>query len=151
MPRSETANSQNASAVRTSRTLTTDMLDLEALKSFDKIKSDDGSDILIELIDLYLQGTSQRISAMHKAADERDERQLKDAAHTLKGSSSTLGLRQIAMACQDLEAASSNSPGDVPMLMRLLESRFLEAKPALIGERNRRLLLRNKFNGAERH
>ena len=142
MPVSEIANSQNTSAVRSARSLTTDMLDFEVLKAFERVKSDDGSDILIELIDLYLEGTSQHIAAMRKAADERDWRQLKAAAHALKGSSSTLGLRQIAMACQDLEAASASSPGDVLMLMRLLESRFLEVRPVLIAERNQRLMSR---------
>ena len=142
MPVSEIANSQNNSAGRSARILTTDLLDFEVLKAFERVKSDDGSDILIELIDLYIEGTSHRIAAMRKAVDERDWDKLKGAAHTLKGSSSTLGLRQIAMACQDLEAASASSPDDVPMLMRLLESRFLEVRPVRIAERNQRLMSR---------
>ena len=141
MPISEITNSQNASDARSTGAFTADMLDLEVLKAFEKVKSDDGSDILIELIDLYLQGTSQRLIAMRKAADEGQWAVLKSAAHTLKGSSSTLGLRQIAKICQDLEEASSNPTGDVPTLMSLLESKFLEVKSVLIQERNRRRLL----------
>ena len=137
---SEITNSQTASTLRSTRAFASDVLDLEVLKSFEKVKSDDGSDILIELIDLYLQGTSQRIIAMRKAADEGEWTVLKRAAHTLKGSSSTLGLGQIAKICQDLEEATSSSGGNVDKLIGLLESRFLEAGPVLVAERNRRLL-----------
>jgi len=141
MPVSEITNSQNASAPHSTRGLTTDMLDFEVLKAFEKVKSDDGSDVLIELIDLYLQGTSQRIIAMRKDAAEGEWALLKRAAHTLKGSSSTLGVRQIAKICQDLEDASLSSGGDVHTLMSLLESKFAEVKPVLIQERNRRRVL----------
>src|SRR5260370_13798853 len=113
MPVSEITNSQNASTPHSTRAFTTDMLDFEVLKAFEKVKSDDGSDILIELIDLYLQGTSQRIIAMRKAADEGEWTLLKRAAHTLKATSSTLGLRQMAKICQHLEEASSIPTGDV--------------------------------------
>jgi HPt (histidine-containing phosphotransfer) domain-containing protein len=135
MPVSEITN-PNASPSCSTSAITNTVLDLEVLKAFERVKSDDGSDILIELIDLYLQGTSERISAMCDAAHERDWDLLKRSAHTLKGSSSTIGLRQIAKICQDLEGAST---GDVNTLLSLLKSRFLGAKPMLIAERNRRL------------
>src|SRR6266576_2622711 len=129
----------NASLSCSTSAITNGVLDLEVLKAFEKIKSDDGSDIVIELIDLYLQGTSERISVMRDAADERDWDLLRRNAHALKGSSSTLGLRQIARTCQDLEEVSSSSTADVNAFLSGLKSRFLEAKPMLIAERNRRL------------
>jgi len=139
---SQIRNAQTGSTLRSTRVLASNMLDFEVLKTFEKVKSDDGSDILVELIDLYLQGTSQRIIAMRKAAQEGEWFLLRCEAHALKGSSSTLGLRQIAKACQDLEAASSSSTADVRMLISLVESRFLEVKSLLTAERNRRLVSR---------
>jgi HPt (histidine-containing phosphotransfer) domain-containing protein len=115
------------------------MLDFEVLKAFENVKSDDGSDILVELIDLYLHGTSQTIIAMRKAANEGEWALVKRAAHTVKGSTSTLGLHQITETCQDLEEASPSSTADAHILIDLLESKFLEVKPVLIAERNRRL------------
>ena len=140
MPFSDITN-RNASNPRSHRIFASDKLDFEVLKAFERVKSDDGSDILIELIDLYLQGASQRIMAMRNAAREVDLAQLKRAAHTLKGSSSTLGLREIARICQDLEGACANPRGEVQTIIGLLESKFLEMKPVLIGERNRRRVL----------
>jgi HPt (histidine-containing phosphotransfer) domain-containing protein len=138
---SQIANSQSASAPDSTRAVTTDMLDFEVLRAFEKVKSEDGSDFVIELIDLYLQGTSQRIITMLNAANDGEWALLKRAAHTLKGSSSTLGLREIANICQDLEEASSGLRGDVHTLMSLLESKFVEVKSVLVQERNRRRVL----------
>ena len=138
---SQITNSLNASAPHSAHAVTTDVLDFEVLRAFEKVKSDDGSDIVVELIDLYLNGTSRRIAEMRNAADECDWAFLKRTAHTLKGSSSTLGLRQMAKICQDLEAASPSSAPDANAAISLLESRFLEASPVLMAERNRRLRL----------
>ena len=136
---SQMTSSQSDSAPHSTRAVTSDMLDFQVLRAFEKIKSDDGSAVVIELIDLYLQGTAQRIITMRNAANAGDWDLLKRAAHTLKGSSSTLGLRQIAKICQDLEDASLSSCADVHTLMSLLESKFVEVKPVLIHERNRAL------------
>jgi histidine phosphotransfer protein HptB len=137
MPVSEIKNSGSGPALRSTRVRASALLDFDVLKAFEKVNSDDGSDVVIELIDLYLQSSSQRIIAMRNAAHEGEWAVLKREAHTLKGSSSTLGLCQIAKICEDLEDASSR-PGDIRTLMILLESKFLEVKPVLIRERNRR-------------
>ena len=132
--------SQSTSARHPTRAVTSDMLDFQVLRAFAKVKSDDGSDVVIELIDLYLQGTAQRIITMRNAANAAEWELLKRTAHTLKGSSSTLGLRQMARICQDIEASLS-SCADVHRLLSLLESKFVEVKPVLIRERNRRRVL----------
>jgi len=91
------------------KSMVTDVLNAEILKSFGRIKSDDGSDIVIELIDLYLQGAPQRIQEIRNAAAEKEMISVKRIAHTLKGSSSTIGLCYVANACQELETAIATS------------------------------------------
>ena len=132
-------NERNRPAVTAPAGITDDVLDFETLKAFEKIKSEDSSDFVIELIDLYLKGTPQRIQAIRKAASEKEWIVLKHTAHTLKGSSSTLGLHRIAQACKELEATSLSSSDVVDGLVQALESRFVEAREALIAARNRRL------------
>lgn len=131
-------NERNRPAVTAPAGITNDVLDFETLNAFEKIKSEDGSDFVIELIDLYLKGTPQRIQAIREAASEKEWIVLKHTAHTLKGSSSTLGLHRVAQACKELEATSLSS-SDVDGLVQTLESRFVEAREALIAARNRRL------------
>ena len=138
---SQITNSQSASAPNSIDAVTTDMLDFEVLRAFEKIKSDDGSNVVVELIDLYLRCTAQRIITMLNAANDGQWAVLERSAHTLKGSSSTLGLREIAKICQDLEEASMSSGVDAEMLMNLLEAKFVEVKPVLVQERNRRGVL----------
>jgi HPt (histidine-containing phosphotransfer) domain-containing protein len=127
-------NDRSASPSKTA----TDVLDFEVLKAFEKVKSEDGSDIVVELIDLYLNSTPQRIQQIKLASAATDWILLERAAHTLKGSSSTLGLHPIARVCQELENAATNRGDSLDDLVASLESRFVEAREALIAERDRR-------------
>ncbi len=86
--------------VTATASITNEVLDVEVLKAFEKIKSDDGSDFVVELIDLYLHGAPQRIQAIRKVVGEKQWIALKHTAHTLKGSSSTLGVRTVAKVCE---------------------------------------------------
>lgn len=122
-----------------------DVLDVERLKAFEKVKSEDGSDFVIELIDLYLESTAQKIQAIRMAAFEKEWVALRHTAHTLKGSSSTLGLHRIAQVCKELEATSLSSSDVEDGLIQTLNSRFVEAREALMAERNTRLAVKNTF------
>jgi len=132
------SNERSGPLVTASASITNDVLDVETLKAFEKIKSEDGSDFVIELIDLYLKGTPQRIQAIREAAFEKEWVVLKRIAHTIKGSSSTIGLRRIAQVCEELEATSLTSGDVADNLVQALESRFIEAREALIAQRERR-------------
>ncbi len=119
---------------------TDEALDIAVLTAWEKVKTDDGSNLVVDLIELYLQSTPPRILAIRNAVAEQEWVALKHAAHTLKGSSSTLGLRQVANVCQGLEEASSLSFRDgAEQLVQLLESKYFKAQQALEAERDRRL------------
>ena len=133
------SNERNGPLATATASITNDVLDVETLKAFEKVKSEDGSDFVIELIDLYLEGTPRRIQAIREAAFEKEWVLLKRTAHTIKGSSSTLGLHRVAQVCQELEATSSSSSDVVDGLVQALESRFVEAREVLTAERKRRL------------
>lgn len=123
-----------ASAVR----IQSEPLDRHVLDAFEELESDDGSDLIIELIDLYLQDASQRVIAIRKACVATEWVLLRQAAHNLKGSSSTLGLRQVAEICEKLIDASGSTDG-VEALVQLLDYEFSKARQALATERQRRM------------
>jgi HPt (histidine-containing phosphotransfer) domain-containing protein len=115
-------------------------LDVETLKALEKVPAEDGSNLLVELIDMFLESTPLRILSIRKAANEKDWFRLKHAVHTLKGSSSTLGLRQVAKVCQELEdAGSSGSRDGLETLVKRLENKFLSAQQSLAAERQKRM------------
>jgi len=118
--------------------IASDVLDFDVLTAFERVKSDDDQDIVIELIDLYLNSAPRRIEEIRNATADDARCVIKRLAHTLKGSSSTLGLRGVANACQQLEDLSSTSGASANTLLGTLESRFAEARKALIAERRRR-------------
>lgn len=102
------------------------------------MKSDDGSNLVIDLIDLYLKATAGRIQQIRVAGKAEDLVSLRRTAHTLKGSSSTLGLQRMARACEKLESLETHSPRTAK-LIESMQRRFVEAREALLTERNRRL------------
>ena len=120
--------------------IASDTLDMQVLNAFEQLQSGDGSDLIIELIDLYLRDSPERILAIRKASAAADWVLLKRAAHNLKENSSTLGVRHVAEICEKLEETSgSDSSDEIEALVQLLEYKFGKARQGLTAERQRRV------------
>jgi HPt (histidine-containing phosphotransfer) domain-containing protein len=99
-------------------------------------------DLIVELIDLYLSDTPPRVDAMREALANGDHVKLGRAAHSLKGSSSTLGAIQVAASCAELEvlARELSLTSANPVLERLydelasLRETFLIERQERIGQ-----------------
>jgi HPt (histidine-containing phosphotransfer) domain-containing protein len=119
---------------------TGDAIDMELLNAFEELQLDDGSDLIVELIDLYLQEASQRVTEIREASIATEWVLLKRAAHNLKGSSGNLGVRKVAEICQKLEWMDRHdSPQTVAALVQLLEYESAMASASLAAVRQRRL------------
>ena len=120
--------------------ITSDAVDMEVLYAFEELQSDDGSDLIVELIDLYLQDAPQRIRAIREASVAKEWVLLKRAAHNLKGGSGNLGVRHVAEICEKLEGLEcDHSPIDVEEFLKQLDHEFARASAAFLAERRRRL------------
>jgi HPt (histidine-containing phosphotransfer) domain-containing protein len=120
--------------------ITNDAVDMELLNAFEELQLDDGSDLIVELIDLYLVDAAQRVSQIREASIATEWISLKRAAHNLRGSSGNLGIRKVAEICQKLEWMDRHdSPDTVAHLVRLLEYESDSARAALGAVRQRRL------------
>ena len=64
-----------------------------------------GRHLADEIVQTWLRQSAQAVAAMSTAVRERDSCALRAAAHTLKGSSATVGAEALAAACSDLEGA----------------------------------------------
>jgi HPt (histidine-containing phosphotransfer) domain-containing protein len=117
----------------------TQTIDLAVLASLDEAWDEGEADLVVELIDLYLGDAPQWVKAMRTAAAENDTTVLKRAAHTLKGSSGSLGILQVAEVCGMLELSCSGSTARVDELLQLLDREFDTARAALAAERLRRV------------
>lgn len=122
--------------------ITGDAVDMDLLNAFEELQSDDGSDLIVELIDLYLEDAPQRIASMREASLATEWLLLKRAAHNLKGSSGNLGVRQVALTCEEIETidhSSVHSSSGVERILQRLDDEFAAANEVLVAERSRRL------------
>jgi HPt (histidine-containing phosphotransfer) domain-containing protein len=117
----------------------TQTIDPAVLASLDETWEVGEPDLVVELIDLYLGDAPQWVESMRVAVAGDDAAGLTRAAHTLKGSSGSLGIRQVAEVCRMLELNCSESALRAGELLQQLDREFATARTALAAERLRRV------------
>jgi CheY-like chemotaxis protein len=83
--------------------LTAPVLDQAVLDELRKLEADGAPDLLADLIGLFQQETPPLMDSIRDAVAAGNADKLRSAAHTLKGSSSSLGARTLADLSADLE------------------------------------------------
>jgi DNA-binding response OmpR family regulator/HPt (histidine-containing phosphotransfer) domain-containing protein len=114
-------------------------VDLSLLGS---LEDDDGtvdSDLVIELIDLYLGNAARQVNEIKTAVAKKSEGLLKQLAHALKGSSLTMGASLVAKLCAELEQADFRNLNEVAELAQELEKAFASSVEIFKGERQKRI------------
>ena len=66
-----------------------------------------------ELIDEFLDDAPRQLQALRVSATAGDAETTRRAAHTLKGNGRTFGATELALLCQEVEAAAANGDLDV--------------------------------------
>lgn len=135
----DSAQSQVQSLLADSGGDAIEAIDKTVLAALDEAQEEGEPDLIVELIDLYLNDAPQRVEAIRMAAAKSDGTLLKHAAHTLKGSSGSVGVRQVAEICKMFEQSDcTGSAARVEVLLQLLDREFAIAHKALLAERQRR-------------
>lgn len=117
------------------------VVDLAVLLSLEEAQVEGEPDLIVELIDLYVEDTPRRLAAIRSASADGDLEALRRAAHGLKGSSASLGARQVEMLCEKLERASGKELlEEGELLLARLEREFARVRLAFADERIRRVL-----------
>lgn len=116
-----------------------DEVDMTVLNGFQEGQRVGEPDLIVELIDLYLRDAPERLDAIRAAAVKKNAILLNRAAHALKGSSASIGIRQIAEVCEELEQSDCEvAPERVEALVQLLAHKFARVRKVLAAERQRR-------------
>ena len=89
-----------------------------------------GAESIVELLQALLQDSPLRIEEMKRLAGTADQKTLRRAAHTLKGSSSIFGLTALTQACLQLEnlSAAGKTEGQAE-LAATIGREFDQARP----------------------
>ncbi len=111
------------------------VLDPAVLESLRELGAGDGSDFIGELIELYINDTTARIVELRAALQAQDPRALQLAAHSLKGSSSNLGIWQMAALCAALEEQLHHGVlPEMELNIAQLEAEFTRIREVLVRE-----------------
>ena len=117
-----------------------DAINMAVLKGFEEVQDEGEPDLIVELIDLYLEDEPRKLASMLEAVAEADEMSLMRAAHSLKGSSASLGAFGVAALCEELEHVSkADSFPSAGMLLNRLKRESARVRRAFAAERRRRL------------
>ncbi len=91
-----------------------------------------GFDVVGEVLDLFRRDTPTRLQRLRQALAEGDGRGVAELAHTLKGSTASLGALEMTAACRRLEAlAQDGQLGPAPDVLDQLEALFEPVLAAL--------------------
>jgi HPt (histidine-containing phosphotransfer) domain-containing protein len=91
-----------------------------------------GEDFLVELIEVYLEDTPNRVAQMHQAFQGGDAETLIREAHTLKSSSANLGAMRLSALAKQMELAGRS--GNFQRMdddMEQFKDEFVRVKVAL--------------------
>ena len=115
-------------------------VDLAVLASYEEIQLDGEPDLVVELIDLYLEDAPRRVAVMRDSLAAMNWLSVRREAHSLRGSSGNLGALQMALICDELEGRESGdlSPS-VEALLSCLEEELARVRQVFLAERLRRL------------
>ena len=112
-------------------------LDPKVLQDFRNAMGDSADEFLAELIDAYLEDSPNLLQQMREAIAPGNFKAMKDAAHTLKSSSASLGAIALSKLCQQLEnvgRSPSISTKDASAMVSQIESEYERVKLALQAE-----------------
>ncbi len=97
----------------------TEIIDMSAFDQFVALWGSDATEIIQEIVGIFLDNAPQLLADMGTALDAGDMRELRRLAHTLKSNSATVGARSFSERCQALEDAARH--GDIERAHWLLE------------------------------
>jgi HPt (histidine-containing phosphotransfer) domain-containing protein len=114
-----------------------EILDPNTLEALRGLQEEGDDDLLVELIDLFLEDAPRRVDGMRTAITREDWPGLASLAHSLKGSCGSLGALHLAELCGRLEQHGRLSGGrpDAELMFRELEGQYQLVREALQRER----------------
>lgn len=110
-------------------------LDPKVLESLRELQQEGETDILAEIMHLFVEDAPSRIEQLRRAAEDGDAGSVGRISHSLRGSSGNMGARRMQELCEQLQAAgASNDLARVRTLIESLEKEYARARSALESE-----------------
>jgi HPt (histidine-containing phosphotransfer) domain-containing protein len=112
-----------------------EVIDQSVLASLKELQEEGEPDILEEVGGLFLKHAPEKISAIEKAAADKDAKALQVSAHSLKSSSAYVGAMRLSAMSKELEMMGRSGVLDgATERSESLKAEFLRVKTALESE-----------------
>lgn len=103
-------------------------IDLGVIETLRTLQPEDASDIIGELLDMFLKTSPPLLEKMHQAIEQNDSEALYKAAHALKGNSGALGAVELAECARHAEIMGRmKNMQDAPSQVVLVEQAYARA------------------------
>jgi len=133
VPSQDTAVSHQAAvaAAHTDQTF-----DRSVLAQYGGDEAADLPDFVLSLIDLFIEEAGSQVELLRAAARRLDAAALKATAHSLRGSSMTIGAQKLAALCAQMEARADRRDAAITTaLIAEFDREFMNVRSALNAER----------------
>ncbi|GAP05993.1 protein containing PAS domain S-box [Anaerolinea thermolimosa] len=113
----------NLPGLQSEKTVSYNPIDPSVIQGLRELQEEDEPDFLTELIDIYLEDAAVLVSEIEEKTRSGDLGGVRQAAHTLKGSSGNLGALVLSKICYEMELCAKNGDlaGAQKVLPRLVE------------------------------
>jgi CheY-like chemotaxis protein len=113
-------------------------LDRSVLAAFRQGDTPDSSNFTRMLIDQFLQDAASQVEMLKDAARRSDAQRLEATAHSLRGSSMTMGARRLGGLCAQVERHAASKPDSLAAeaMLAELDREFVRVQDALAVERH---------------
>jgi HPt (histidine-containing phosphotransfer) domain-containing protein len=89
------------------------------------------SDMMPELVSMFLNDSTLRMEALNSACVQRDFKSIRAQAHSLKGSSLQMGAARLATVCGALELSEKPEPDQCEQMSRAIGDEFALVRLAM--------------------
>ncbi len=126
------ASISGRTAAAEGRALTMPVLEESALNKLKKLQQAGNPDVVVQLIELFVCDLPLKLATIRQAIAQSNGRLLRQSAHALKGSASSLGVLRLASLCEELEAKGKKEEwSGLERLQSQLEAESEQARIAL--------------------
>jgi DNA-binding response OmpR family regulator len=133
----EDGTAASARAIAAPGQAANETLDRRVIAEFRLANTPGAPDFAVTLIDEFIKEAAAQLELLRDARLRQDGAALKATAHSLKGSSLTMGARRLATLCSQMETHADRHPGGgvTSALMTELDQEFVKVRNALEAER----------------
>lgn len=118
--------------VKTRKPPKTALIDKKVIAQFDELYLEGEPDILVELIESFLNTTPQQIHQMEQSMELGDFAAVSKQAHSLKSAALSLGASLLGQCCQQLEHCPNlGHQQTMPALLEQLKELYLSSSQEL--------------------